>query len=75
MKDEQLYRRSFQGKAIRCLGPNEVEEMISEVHSTDFGSHLGGRRLFERLISMDYFCHQWKMMLWSLLKVVRHVKE
>ena len=37
------------------MGPNKVEEVMNEVHSRDCGSHLGGRRLFEQLISMGYF--------------------
>ena len=47
MKDNQLYRRSFQGKVMKCLGPNEAEEVLKEVHAGDCGSHLGGRRLLE----------------------------
>ena len=55
MKDGQLYRKSFQGQALRCLGLTKVEEVMNEVHSGDCGSHLGGRRLFEQLIFMGYF--------------------
>ena len=25
---------------MRCLGPNEIEEVMNEVHSRDCGSHL-----------------------------------
>ena len=55
MKNGQLYRRSLQGKALRCLGSNEIDEVMTEIHSGDCGSHLGGRRLFEQLLSMGYF--------------------
>ena len=33
MKDNQLYRRSFQGKAMKCLGLNEAEKVLREVHA------------------------------------------
>ena len=55
MKNGQLYRRSLQGKPLRYLGPNEIDEVMTEIHSEDCGSHLGGRRLFEQLLSVGYF--------------------
>ena len=55
MKDNQLYRRSFQEKVMKCLGPNEVEEVLREVHAGDCGSHSGGRRLLGQLVSIGYF--------------------
>ena len=55
MKNNQLYRRSFQGKVMKCLGPNEAEEVLREVHARDCGSHSHGRRLLEQLLSMGYF--------------------
>ena len=67
--------KSLQGKALRCLGPNEVEEVMNEIHSGDCGSHLGGRKLFEQLISMGYFGRQWKVRPWNLSRVVKHVKD
>ncbi|PON73820.1 hypothetical protein TorRG33x02_248720, partial [Trema orientale] len=55
MKNGQLYKRSFLGKFLRCIGPNEIEEVMKEVHAGDCGSRMGGRRLYEQLISMGYF--------------------
>ena len=55
MKEAQLYRRCFQGKALKCLGLNEFKEVLREVNAGDCGSHLGGRKLLEQLISIDYF--------------------
>ena len=68
MKENQLYRRSFQGKAMKCLGPNEVEEVLREIYAPNRGSHLGRRRLLEQLISMDYF---WPTMESDSIEFVR----
>ena len=68
MKDKQLCSKSFQGKALRCLGPNEVEEVMNEIHFRDCGSYLGGRRLFEQLISMGYF---WPLMESEAMELVK----
>ena len=59
---------------MRYLGPNEIEAVMGEVHSGDCGSHLGGRRLFEQLISTNYFWPPMENVLWSLLEIVRYVK-
>ena len=69
MKDGQLCRKSFQGKALRCLVPNEIEEVMSEIHSGDCRSHLGGRRLFEQLISMGYFWPSMKSDVMEFVKI------
>ena len=53
---------------MRCLGPNEVEEVLREIHARDCGSHLGGRTLLEQLISMDYF---WPTMESDSMEFVR----
>lgn len=63
MKGGQLYKRSFQGKAMKCLDLNEIEEVLREIHAGDCGSHLGGRRLLEQLV------------LWNLSDAAKHVKD
>ena len=40
---------------MKCLGSNETEEVLREIHAGDCESHSSGRRLLEQLISMDYF--------------------
>ena len=68
MKNNQLYRRSFQGKVMKCLGPNEAEEVLREVHAGDCGSHSGGRRLLEQLVFVVYF---WPTMETNSMVFVR----
>ena len=68
MKGNQLYRISFQRKAMRCFSPNEIEEVLREIHAGDCGGHSSGRRLLEQLISMNYF---WPTMENDAMQFVR----
>ncbi|PON64325.1 hypothetical protein TorRG33x02_273470, partial [Trema orientale] len=63
-----LFRKSFQGKVQRCLGPNEIEIVVKEFHAEDYGGHIGGRRLFEQLIIIGYY---WPTMENDAIEFVR----
>ena len=54
---------------MKYLGPNEIEVVLREVHAGDYGSHMGGRRLFEQLIFINYF---WPTMENDVIDFVRN---
>ena len=43
--DRKLYRRSFGGPYLLCLHPEEINELLAELHEGVCGSHVGGRSL------------------------------
>ena len=43
--NEVLYKKSFNLPYLRCLGPDEVQYAISEIHEGICGQHMGGRSL------------------------------
>ena len=49
---EDLYKRSFAGTHLRCLGPQEAKTVLEEIHS---GSHSGGRTLAQKIIRQGYY--------------------
>ena len=49
MKDV-LYKRSFSHPYLRCLGPEEADYVMKEVHKGICGNHSGSRLLAHKLI-------------------------
>ena len=49
MKDI-LYKRGFSCPYLRCLGPEEANYSMREVHEGICGNHLGSRSLVHKLI-------------------------
>ncbi|KAG5553872.1 hypothetical protein RHGRI_011664 [Rhododendron griersonianum] len=42
---DTLYRRSFEGLFLRCLGENEAKQALEEAHSGICGAHQSGPKL------------------------------
>ena len=40
-----LFKKGYSGDPLRCLRLREDKEVVREVHSNDYGSHPGKRRL------------------------------
>ena len=51
LQNEILFKRGYSGDPLGCLGPREDREVVREVHSGDYGSHPGKRRLYKQ-----YYC-------------------
>ena len=49
MKDV-LYKRGFSRPYLRCLGPDEADYVMREVHEGICGNHSGSRSLAHKLI-------------------------
>ncbi|XP_074561342.1 uncharacterized protein LOC141817608 [Curcuma longa] len=52
---EQLYKRAFSRPLLKCLGPEDAEYVMKEVHQGCCGNHLGGRSLARKLLLAGYF--------------------
>ena len=54
MKDV-LYKRGFSRLYLRCLGPEEADNVMREVHEGICGNHLRSRLLAYKLIRVGYY--------------------
>ncbi|KAM2471714.1 hypothetical protein ACFX1W_046951 [Malus domestica] len=52
---ETLYRRSFKGVLLRCLGEEEANQALEETHSGVCGVHQSGPKLHFQLKRMGYY--------------------
>ncbi|XP_012855546.1 PREDICTED: uncharacterized protein LOC105974934 [Erythranthe guttata] len=52
---DTLYRRSFDGVFLRCLGDDEAVQAIEEAHSGICGAHQSGPKLHFRIKRMGYY--------------------
>ena len=54
MKDV-LYKRGFSRLYLRCLGPEEADYVMREVHEGIYGNHLRSQLLAYKLIRVGYY--------------------
>ncbi|KAL4031315.1 hypothetical protein IC575_009591 [Cucumis melo] len=57
---DTLYRRSYEGLLLRCLGKEESTKALEEAHSGICGVHQSGPKLQYQLKRMDYY---WPTMI------------
>ena len=50
-----LFKKGYDGDPLRCLGPEEVKEMIKEVHPRECGEHQRKKKLYRCLLQMGYY--------------------
>nr|CAN71493.1 hypothetical protein VITISV_011662 [Vitis vinifera] len=50
-----LYKRSFTGPYLRCLGHSKAQYVLTELHKRVCGNHSGGRSLVHRAHSQGYY--------------------
>lgn len=53
--DGQLYNRSFSYPLLKCLLPNQVNQMIDEVHKGVCSAHHGVNILFIKILLQGYY--------------------
>ncbi|RVW69864.1 hypothetical protein CK203_060729 [Vitis vinifera] len=53
-----LYKRSFTGPYLRCLGQSEAQYVLAELHEGICGNHSEGRSLAHRAHSQGYYWPQ-----------------
>ncbi|XP_071713265.1 uncharacterized protein [Rutidosis leptorrhynchoides] len=60
IRDNVLYKKSFLGPLLRCVGPQEAEMVIREVHEGTCGIHSGFLSSHELIhISSAWSFHKW----------------
>ena len=51
-----LFKKGYDGDPLRCLGLEEVREMIKKkVHLVECGEHQGKKKLYRCLLQMGYY--------------------
>ena len=50
-----LYKRGFSRPYLRCLGNEEVDYVMREVHEGICGNHSGSRSLVHKLVRAGYY--------------------
>ena len=50
-----LYKRGFSCPYLRCLGNEEADYVMGEVHKGICGNHLGSRSLVHKLVRAGYY--------------------
>ncbi|XP_049405316.1 uncharacterized protein LOC125868805 [Solanum stenotomum] len=65
---DTLYRRSFEGVLLRCLGEEEAIQALQEAHSGVCGSHQSGPKLHFHIKRMGYY---WPTMVKDCLDYAR----
>ena len=53
--DGILYKRAFTTPLLKCLGPQEAEYTLLEIHSGICGEHLGARALASKVLRAGFF--------------------
>lgn len=66
-----LYRRSFEGVLLRCLGEEVASQALQEAHSGVCGSHQSGPKLHFHIKRMGYY---WPTMVKDSLDYARRCK-
>ncbi|XP_015158987.1 uncharacterized protein [Solanum tuberosum] len=65
---DTLYKRSFEGILLRCLGEEEPIQALQEAHSGVCGSHQSGPKLHFHIKRMGYY---WPTMVKDCLEYAR----
>ncbi|XP_009784278.1 uncharacterized protein LOC107783815 [Nicotiana tabacum] len=68
---DTLYRRSFEGVLLRCLGEDEATQAMREAHSGVCGSHQSRPKLHFHIKRMGYY---WPTMVKDCLDYARRCK-
>ena len=55
LHDMVLFKKGYDGYPLKCLGLEEVREMIKEVHSGECGKKQGKKKLYKCLLQMGYY--------------------
>ncbi|GJW67225.1 reverse transcriptase domain-containing protein [Tanacetum coccineum] len=50
-----LYRKSYLGPLVRCIGPQQAKYLIKEIHIGSCGMHDGLRRAVHKAMNAGYF--------------------
>ena len=54
-----LFKKGYNGDPLWCRGPEEVKEMLKEVHSGECGEYQGRKKLYRCILQMGCY---WPIM-------------
>lgn len=72
MQNGQLYRRTFTSPILKCIGLNESEYYLQEVHEGICGDHMSGKPLAHKIIRQGYY---WPTIHSDALDFVKRCKK
>ena len=52
---DAMYKRGFSRPYLRCLGNEEADYVMKEVHEGICGNHLGSRSLVHKVVRAGYY--------------------
>nr|XP_009780783.1 PREDICTED: uncharacterized protein LOC104229782 [Nicotiana sylvestris] len=67
-----LYKRTFGGPLAKCLGPNQIRQVLEEVHEGHCGAHTSNRALVLCLVRAGYY---WPTMKKEVADYVRKCEQ
>ena len=63
-----LYKRGFSAPLLKCIGKEDANHILREVHEGICGNHIGARALVGKTLRQGYY---WPMMLKDATELVR----
>ncbi|XP_024200004.1 protein NYNRIN-like [Rosa chinensis] len=70
--EDELFKRSFSGPHLRCLGPSQARLVLEEIQEGSCGAHLGGRTLSHKILSQGYY---WPYLLREAEQYAKKCKQ
>ncbi|XP_071687966.1 uncharacterized protein [Rutidosis leptorrhynchoides] len=72
IQNNSLYRESYCGPMIQCVGPIEAEMIVDEVHNGSCALHSGYKIIAAKIMRMGYF---WPSLYRDVAKIVKRFKS
>ena len=66
-----LYKRGFSALLLKCIGKEDANYVLREVHKGIYGNHIGARALAGKTLRQGYY---WPMMLKDATELVRNCR-
>ena len=66
-----LYKQGFSAPLLKCVGKEDADYIIRDVHEVICGNHIGARTLAEKVLRQGYY---WPTMLKDATNLVRRCK-
>ena len=66
-----LYKRGFSTPILKCLGKEDANYILREVHEGIYGNHIGAQTLAGKTLRQGYY---WPIMLKDVTELVRKCK-
>ena len=66
-----LYKRGFSTPILKCVGKEDANYVLREVHDGIYGNHIGARTLAGKTLRQGYY---WPIMLKDATELVRKCK-